>query len=81
MAVEAVADLVVGHHPHVVQPIEKYKEGYIAYSLGNFVFDQSFSEETMRGQILKVLIENGKIKTVIPIRIKINNFFQPEIEE
>ena len=81
MAVEAGADLVVGHHPHVVQPIEKYKEGYIAYSLGNFVFDQSFSEETMRGQILKVLIENGKIKTVIPIRIKINNFFQPEIEE
>ena len=32
------ADLVVGHHPHVVLPIEKYKNGFIAYSLGNFQF-------------------------------------------
>jgi hypothetical protein len=32
------ADLVVGHHPHVVQGVERYKRGYIAYSLGNFLF-------------------------------------------
>lgn len=32
------ADLIVGHHPHVVLPIEKYKNGFIAYSLGNFQF-------------------------------------------
>jgi len=75
------ADLVIGHHPHVVQPIEKYKQGYIAYSLGNFVFDQGFSEETMKGQLLEVLIKNGKIEEVIPKEVKINNFFQPEIVE
>ncbi|MCK4592813.1 CapA family protein, partial [Candidatus Parcubacteria bacterium] len=39
-AIDAGADLVIGHHPHAVQNIEKYKEGYILYSLGNFVFDQ-----------------------------------------
>ena len=78
--IDAGADLVIGHHSHIIQPNEKYKDGWIFYSLGNFVFDQNFSEETMRGQILKIIIENNKIKEVVPINIKINNFFQPEIE-
>lgn len=38
-AIEAGADLVLGHHPHVLQGLESYKTGLIAYSLGNFVFD------------------------------------------
>lgn len=77
-AIDAGADLVIGHHPHVVQPLEKYKEGYIAYSLGNFVFDQSFSKETMEGRLLEVVIENAEIKEVIPREIMINKFFQPQ---
>lgn len=80
MAIDAGADLVVGHHPHVVQKSEIYKDKYIFYSLGNFIFDQSFSEETMKSQIIKILIKNSKIKEVIPVNIKINAFFQPEIE-
>ena len=36
--VDAGADLVVGHHPHVVHPVERYRNGLIAYSLGNYVF-------------------------------------------
>ncbi len=80
MAIEASADLVVGHHPHVMQPDEKYLNGHIFYSLGNFVFDQAFSEETMEGQIVEILIENGKIREIIPKNIKINEFFQPEIK-
>jgi poly-gamma-glutamate synthesis protein (capsule biosynthesis protein) len=79
LAIDSGADLVVDHHPHVIQEIEKYKNGYIAYSLGNFIFDQSFSEETMKGLMLKVLVKNGKIDEVIPIEIKINGYFQPEI--
>lgn len=79
LAIDSGADLVIGHHPHVIQPIEKYKEGYIAYSLGNFVFDQGFSKETMQGLLLKAIIEDSKIKEVVPIEIKINKFFQPEI--
>jgi poly-gamma-glutamate capsule biosynthesis protein CapA/YwtB (metallophosphatase superfamily) len=39
-AVQAGAALVVGHHPHVVQSVEVYQKGFIAYSLGNFLFDQ-----------------------------------------
>jgi gamma-polyglutamate biosynthesis protein CapA len=40
LAVDEGADLVVGHHPHVIQSIEKYHGKFILYSLGNFVFDQ-----------------------------------------
>ena len=38
-AIDNGADLVVGHHPHVLQGIERYKGRYIAYSIGNFIFD------------------------------------------
>lgn len=41
-AVDAGADLVVAHHPHVLQGAEWYKGALIAYSLGNFLFDQEF---------------------------------------
>lgn len=60
--IDAGADLVVGHHPHVLQPLEKYSDGYIAYSLGNFIFDQNFSLETMTGGILTVDVEDGSIR-------------------
>ena len=39
-AIDTGADLVVGHHPHVIQTVERYGKGLIAYSLGNFLFDQ-----------------------------------------
>ncbi len=79
MAIEAGADLVIGHHPHVVQPYEQYQNGWIFYSLGNFIFDQSFSEETMKGQMIRVSIKDKKIEKVTPIDININELFQPEI--
>ncbi len=77
--IDAGADLVIGHHPHVVQKSEVYKNKYIFYSLGNFIFDQDFSEETMKGLILKVIVEEKKIKDVIPVEIKMNQYYQPEI--
>src|SRR3989344_4823240 len=56
--IDSGADVVVGHHPHVIQEVENYNNGWIAYSLGNFVFDQSFSEETMGGMALEVFVKN-----------------------
>ncbi|PIS35520.1 MAG: hypothetical protein COT36_01965 [Parcubacteria group bacterium CG08_land_8_20_14_0_20_38_56] len=76
-AIDAGADLVIGHHPHVVQKVERYKDGWIAYSLGNFVFDQSFSEKTMEGLLLEVIIEDNQIKKLKPKEIKISESFQP----
>ena len=77
--IENGADLVVGHHSHVVQKIERYNDGWIAYSLGNFIFDQGFSEETMKSIILKVAIKDKKIKEISSEDIKINKYFQPEL--
>jgi len=81
LAIDSGADLVIGHHPHVAEPVEKYKQGYIAYSLGNFIFDQGFSTQTMQGLIFKVLIQDKKIKEVNSQEIQLNKFFQPEIKK
>jgi len=79
MAITAGADLIIGHHSHVVQPLEKYKNGWIAYSLGNFVFDQFFSKETMEGAILKAEIKGKKIGNVALQKVKLNKYYQPEL--
>lgn len=39
--IDAGADVIIGHHPHVLQGVERYKGKIILYSLGNFVFDSS----------------------------------------
>ena len=80
MAIEAGADIVVGHHSHVIQPIEQYKNGWIAYSLGNFIFDQYFSNDTMKGEILEVDIKNKKIEKVEGKEFRLNKFYQPYFE-
>lgn len=51
------ADLVIGTHPHVVQPMEEYKGKRIYYSLGNFIFDQYFSPETKKGLAVRAKID------------------------
>lgn len=57
------AALVIGHHPHVLQGIEKYRNGYIAYSLGNFLFSE----------IYWTWINNDGIPTISKIRLNKRN--------
>ncbi len=54
--IDAGADIVVGHHPHVPEEAEWYEGKLILYSLGNLVFDQNFSADTMSGLIARVRI-------------------------
>ncbi len=79
LAIDSGADLVLGHHPHVIQAVEEYENGFIAFSLGNFIFDQGFSEQTLEGLLLKVLINDKKIKEVVSIKVEMNEFFQPSV--
>jgi len=51
--IDAGADVILGHHPHVLQGVESYKGAIIAYSLGNFIFDSIFLEETKSSVILE----------------------------
>ena len=66
------ADLVIGHHPHVWQGIERYKGGIIAYSLGNFIFGGN-SRTYEQSALLKVRFAKSKNKKmdarVVPIEI------------
>ncbi len=80
LAINSGADLVVGHHPHVVQEVEKYKNGWIAYSLGNFIFDQNFSKETMEGLVLEVDVRGDEIISVRSRKINISKNYQPSFE-
>lgn len=59
--IDAGADAVIGHHPHVAQEMEIYHDKPIFYSLGNFIFDQYFSTETQQGLAVGlVLSEDGR---------------------
>ena len=46
--IDSGADVIFGHHPHVIEPVEIYKNKPIFYSLGNFIFDQQ-TKETNEG--------------------------------
>lgn len=58
--IDAGADIIAGHHPHVIQPYEKYKNGHIFYSLGNFMFDYLQSKKVRKGLIAAVEILDQK---------------------
>lgn len=76
LAVDAGADLVVGHHSHRINPIEEYKGVYICYSLGNFCFSGNDRPDDMNSFIFQTrfkITKNGDVIKngfrIIPIRI------------
>jgi gamma-polyglutamate biosynthesis protein CapA len=77
--IDAGADIIHGHHPHVLQPSEIYQNKPIYYSLGNFIFDQNWSKETSESEIVNLTVTKNEITNtkVIPIIIKHNS--QPQI--
>lgn len=61
--IDCGADIIAGHHPHVVQPYEKYSNGHIFYSLGNFIFDFLHSGMVKKGLVAKLTIDaNNEIR-------------------
>ena len=66
-ACDAGADMIIGQHPHTIQSIEFYKGKLIAYSLGNFIFDQrhvdvggvDVGEQTRKGYVLRTTLVRG----------------------
>ncbi len=59
--IDAGASIIAGHHPHVVQAYEKYKNGHIFYSLGNFMFDYTQSHKVSTGMVAQISIEDNCI--------------------
>ncbi len=70
-ALDAGAALAIAHHPHVTQGLELYDNKLIAYSMGNFIFDQNFSA-TQHSLILYVWLDDGKFHRaeIVPLYVK-----------
>ena len=66
-AINAGADLVIGNHPHWAQVMEVYRGKPIWYALGNFTFDQTWSEPTMEGISLEMTFRGA---TLVQVRIR-----------
>ncbi len=67
--IDAGADVIIGHHPHVIQGMEIYKKKKIWYSIGNFVFDQQ-KQVNSDAWMIRVSFSEGEIRSdSIPIRI------------
>jgi poly-gamma-glutamate synthesis protein (capsule biosynthesis protein) len=67
--IDAGADMIIGHHPHVVQGMEVYKNKPIFYSLGNFIFDQYFSPNTQEELAVKINWQPAKMEIeLIPMK-------------
>jgi poly-gamma-glutamate synthesis protein (capsule biosynthesis protein) len=77
LTVDAGADLVLGNHPHWVQGTETYKNKFIVYGFGNFIFDQMWSQETREGVVGKFLFNSSGLKSVSFYPIIIEDYWQP----
>jgi len=64
---DAGARLIVGHGPHVLQRVEWAGETLVAYSLGNFLFDQLYPADCRWGAILRVTLQGDRIVAVEPL--------------
>ncbi|MFA6228250.1 MAG: CapA family protein [Patescibacteria group bacterium] len=75
-AIDAGADLVIGHHPHWAQTVEIYNGKPIVYSLGNLIFDQMWSLETQQGALAEIKVADKQISSIKIIPIKIIDYGQ-----
>ena len=81
LVIDSGASLVVGHHPHVIQEVEQYKDGYIFYSLGNFVFDQNFSVGTKKGLLMEAMVEGCTVTKVVKREVVFTDDYKPYFVE
>ncbi len=71
LAIDSGADIIVSNHPHWIQPLEFYKGKPIAYALGNFIFDQTWSTKTQEGVVAQFTFDDKKLADIefLPVSI------------
>lgn len=79
LAIDSGADLVIGNHPHWIQPVQIYKDKLITYAHGNFIFDQMWSEKTREGVIGKYYFYNNTLVDAEYLPIRIEDYGQAQI--
>jgi len=70
--IDAGANIIMGHHPHTIQPFEKYGNGIIFYSLGSFCYGDFYKNTELRSLNLKT--KNSIIATIDPLKYKLKIF-------
>jgi len=79
-AIEAGADVIIGHHPHVLQGVERYKRGIIFYSLGNFAFASRSTTADVSAMVRLHLGDSRREAEVIPLDVLYRRVgFQPRL--
>jgi len=78
-AIEAGATAVFGHHPHVPQRVEPYRDGWIFYSLGNFVFQQHSPPATRTALMARLTFSGKELVRVEAVPVVIEWFAQPRL--
>lgn len=81
LAIDSGADVVIGNHPHWIQPVEVYKNKVIMYAHGNFIFDQMWSQKTREGVVGRYTFYDDKIIDVEFIPIEIIEYGQATLLE
>ncbi len=74
---EAGATLVIGNQAHWVQAVETFPNGVVAYALGNFVFDQGWSEKTRQGVVFEAVFRGSELESWRLLPIVIHDNYQP----
>ena len=79
-AIEAGADVIIGHHPHILQGIERYKNGIIFYSLGNFTFASKSTTADVSAIIRLKLSDGRREAEILPLDVLHKRVgFQPQL--
>ena len=81
LAIDEGADLIIGHHPHVIQPIEKYQKGWIVYSLGNFIFDMKWTKNVRTGMCVELDADRNGITSCTPHAVEIQDDYTPVLKK
>jgi gamma-polyglutamate biosynthesis protein CapA len=76
-AIDSGADLIIGNHPHWIEPLEIYQGKAIMYAHGNTIFDQMWSDETETGVIGKYTFYDNRLIDIEYFPIKIRDYGQP----
>jgi capsule synthesis protein PGA_cap len=77
--IDAGASMIIGHHPHVTRPVERYGGGLIAYSLGNCVGDMVWYAPFRRGAVVSADIEDGEIRAAIVRTTQLDARYRPVV--
>jgi poly-gamma-glutamate synthesis protein (capsule biosynthesis protein) len=78
--IDGGASVIVGHHPHVVRPAERYKDGIICYSLGNFLTDMIWQPALRQGAVLECKLSPAGVSAVAMSSTRVDDEFRARLD-